>query len=170
MATGLFGGFTDLLFGKAGGPESQFPGSKELGSEFQKFLMDRLKTPVQDTEQFRLGRGAIRDATTDIAATARQRLGDAGVQGGFLDSGNLQLSGNLDIDRAELNAFGAAVRDLILGLEQQRVEGILPFLSGGQQAEGQQSGFELGLRGQNIDFFNEQTRQATETFSAALSG
>ena len=144
--------------------QGNFPRSDRLGLEFSQFLRQRLDTPVSETEEFRLGAKAIGEGASGIAKRARQRLGDAGVSGGFLDSGNLQLSGNLDIDRAELASFTGAIRELLLNLEDRRTEGILPFLSGAQGAFDARADRGVAKRGQNLQFAGSALQSFTTPF------
>jgi len=129
----------------------------QLGGEYADFLRERLRTPVTETERFRLGRGAIRDSLTASSATARQRLSDAGLAGGFADSGVMNR-GNMDIDRAEMQAFSSSIRDLIMGLEDRRGAGVLPYLAAGSREHTQTTGINVGsqvaVRGQNQSFAN----------------
>ena len=159
---GLLDGITGAIFGsaEAPGPSGAFPGLGALGNEFQKYLLDRLRTPVEQTQQFRLGKASIRDSLTEASATARQRLGDRAVTGGFFDSGTVNR-GLDDISRAELKASGIAIRDLILGLESQRAAQVLPFLSAGSGEH-----VNLGQLGLQADMFN--SGQAMDFFKTVL--
>ena len=121
-------------------PSGAFPKEQleALGTGFGDFLLDRLNTPVTETETFDLGSQAIRDALSTQGATARQRLGDAANTGGFLDSGAV-TGGLIDIERGQAQAFAQQMQQLILALEDRREQGILPFLSQGS-AESTQIG------------------------------
>jgi len=140
---GLFDPITDSLFGGTpqASPSGAFPGLGELGGEFQKFLMDRLKDPA-GSSQFKLGSQVIRDALSTSGATARQRLGDAATTGGFLDSG-VTASGLLDIERGQSQAFASSLSELLLGLEDRRDQGVLQFLSQG-------AGENTSIQGMNL--------------------
>jgi hypothetical protein len=143
---GLLDPITDLVFGDP--PKASRSGAfpkaqlKALGTSYGDFLLDRLGTPVQDTEQFRLGSTAIRDALSMQSATARQRLGDAAITGGFADSGAV-LAGMTDIERAQAQSYAQSVTELLLALEDRREQNVLPYLSEG-------AGESQGLQGLNI--------------------
>jgi hypothetical protein len=157
-----FGGLNSDLFDMfAGGgvreasPSGAFAGADELGPAFQQFLLGRLTGDVTDRREFAIGSQAIRDAISTSSATARQRLGDTAVTGGFLDAGSVRR-GLTDIDRAEIGAFADSINKLILGLEQERTAGVLPFLAGAsQESTGIQSlniQGDIAARGQNLGF------------------
>ena len=97
-------------------------------------------------------------ASTRQQATARQRASDRATTGGFLDSGALATQFT-DIDRGEIEAFSSAIRQLLLGLEDRRSEGILPFLSA---AANEKLGVgtvnvqaQSATRGQNLNFLSD---------------
>lgn len=130
---GLFDQMTQGLFGGGDpGSSGSFPGNREVGEALQRLLLERLNTPPSETEAYRLGSQAIRDAMTMETNTARQRYGDMATTGGFADSGAL-LSGLMGIDRAGAAAQAGELRNLLLGLESRRLEGVLPFLSGASE-------------------------------------
>jgi hypothetical protein len=166
----LFGSAFEGIFGGGDpGTSGSFPDNRELGEAFQAFLLERLNTPPADTESFRLGSQAIRDAITTQSATARQRFGDAATTGGFLDSGAL-TSGLLDIDRAGSAAFASQIRDLLLALEDRRMEGVVPFLTGASGEHLGRAGLQQRSAEAGSGFFSEQTGQFTEFASSAPIG
>jgi hypothetical protein len=178
---GLVGNISSGLFGKVDPGRADvsgaFPGLEDLGGEFSAFLQERLATPAEETKEFTLGSAAIRDALSGSSATARQRLGDISQTGGFLDSG-AATRGLIDVERAEGEALGTALTNLLLGLEDRRTQGVLPFLGAGagEQFNVNQLNImsslqaQLGERQQNIELFNEQTRQAGEFFGNFMGG
>lgn len=171
MGSGIFGEIQDLFVGEADIDGNQGFNSP-LGDDFRTFLQDRLNTPIQDTEQFRLGRESIRTGVEEIGGTARQRLGDTAATGGFQDSGAVG-SGLREIDRAEIGAFAQGIRDLILGLEEQRTEGILPFLGGAAQENLGIAQFNLARRGQDAQIYdtvNDNIMEALQTFMGGGGG
>ena len=157
---GLVGTFTDVLFGGVPGakPSGAFPGLGTLGSEYQQFLLERLRQPASETTSFRLGSEAIREALGRSSRTARQRLGETATARGFFDSGAV-LGMATDIDRAEMEAFGSSLRELVLSLEDRRTAGVLPYLSAGAGEASAISGMNIGAatarRGQDIGFVTD---------------
>lgn len=141
---GLLDPVTDVLFGgsPSAGLSGAFPGLGELGKEFSAFLLDRLKTPASETESYRYGTKAIRDALTATSKTARQRLGDTANTRGFLDSGAV-YQGLTDIELAEAQSFAESVTALYLGLEDRREQNVLPYLSGGASESAQIQGINV---------------------------
>jgi len=162
MGLNLLGQGYDALFG--GAPTAKKSGAFQnlggLGGEYSSYLMDRLQTPAADSTQFKLGSEAIREQLSRSAGGARQRLGDTAVAGGWLDSGTV-TRGAMDIDRAEIEAFSGALRDLILGLEDRRDRGVLPYLMGGSQES-------MGVQGMNINSALTQRGQSMSFTSDML--
>jgi len=156
-----YGLVKDLFFNDSSraGRSGAFPASWDLeglGMDFNKFLQERLTTPVEQTKQFDLGSAAIRDQLTGLSATARQRLGDSASTGGFLDSGQV-ARGETDIARGEFQAMGEALTALILGLEGQRTDLVLPYLAAasGESVNIDQinAGVDTAARGQGLGFW-----------------
>lgn len=143
---GLFDSITGIFFGDApeAKPSGAFPSDrlKKLGGSYGDFLINRLNTPAEKTMQFYLGKQAIRDALDEQGATARQRLGDTAVAGGFLDSGGV-LEGMTDIERAQAQAYAGEITNLLLALEDRREQNVLPFLSQGAGEAAQLSGLNI---------------------------
>lgn len=152
MAGGILGELTDILFGE--GPSFQasgvFPGAPRVGQKFMQLLLERMKFP---TEQriFPVLEEALRESVGRVAGTQRQRLGEAAVAGGFFESGE-RLQGLETISRQEVQAFTQGMRDILLGLEGRRTEGVLPFLGGASQEALALQQLQLGKRGQDIGF------------------
>ena len=155
-----FGMGLDVLFGGAG-PKAKrtggFVNQEDLGESFSKFLQERLEGDVTDDPRFQQGSQAIRDALGNVSATQRQRLGDTSIAGGFRDSGVVDR-GLGDIDRAEMQSFASAIRDLVMGFESERGEGVLPYLAGGAQENVNIFGLNqqraAQARGQNMELFS----------------
>lgn len=144
------------------GASGAFQGLPQLGGELQKYLLQRLQTPATESQEFKLGSAGIRDALETVSGAARQRLGDTATASGYLDSGVVRR-GLTDIDRAELQSFSGAIRDLILGLEDRRSQGVLPYLAAG-------SGEQLGVSGQNIQAALGQRSQNLQFIQSLLGG
>ena len=64
IALGLYGALTSKSGGQGG--SGAFP-IKNLGNDYAKFLSDRLMQNPAETDTFRLGTEAIRDATGSVA-------------------------------------------------------------------------------------------------------
>lgn len=129
---GLFDSIGDALFGDAPsiGVSGAFPNLPAVGGAYSDLLLERLQTPVTERSEFQLGSSALRDLLSQVSGEARMRAGDRALAGGYFDSGALSET-LTDVDRAELQSFSSGIRDLILGLEAGRTEGVLPYLSGG---------------------------------------
>jgi hypothetical protein len=137
----------------------------ELGEEYNKYLLELLREPVTETQQFELGSEAIRENLARTSAGARQRLGETAIAGGYGDSGAV-LDASGDIDRAELQAFAAGLRDLLMGLEERRAAQVLPYLGLGVQEN-------LGVEGVNIEAIlamKELSRKKLQDTSSELRG
>jgi len=145
---------SDLFFSKSGGGSSSgaFQNVSGIGMDFSEFLQERLNTPAEESIQFKLGSSAIRDALSAQTATARQRFGDSANTGGFVDSGAVN-QGNLDISQAEFRAMGEAMTSLILGLEQQRTDLVLPFLAASSGESVNIKQLNTAATGQRLDFW-----------------
>ena len=156
---GIFGTLDDLMFGgmdkseKSGG----FKNLGSLGSDYSEWLLERMNTPTTELPEYAAGEGAIRDAVGQQGATARQRLGDAGVSGGFMDSGQI-ARGNTDIARGEMTAFSGALRELFMQLETSKTAGVLPYLTRGAaentSIENANLMGSLQSRGQSMNFMS----------------
>ena len=151
---GLVGSLYDIVLGGRAGHadlSGAFP-IGNLGTELQSYLMRRLKTPTAELPEFLMGSTAIRESLGRVSGEARQRLGDTATSRGFLDSGTV-LSGIGDIDRAELESYSQGLRELFLGLELSKSEGVLPYLQSASNEFGSTQGLniqrDLGVRGQN---------------------
>ena len=151
---GLFDTFTEGLFG-GGDPGSSgaFP-IGDLGGAMNEYLMQKLRTPAKDSTQFALGSQAIRDGISAQTATARQRFGDRATTGGFLDSGAV-TSGMMDIDRAGTASYASSIRELLLGLEDRRAVGVLPFLQGASQEHMQRAQIDQQSANASMGFIND---------------
>ena len=143
MGQGL-GAIGNLLFGDPGkaAHSGTFAGAGELGNEFSDFLLNRLNTPIGETDAFKQGSTMLRDQLSQAFATQRQRLGDTANARGFLDSG-ATIDAETDLARAELGQISQGLNQLFFALENQRTQGILPFLGLGNQEH-------LGISGMNV--------------------
>lgn len=129
MGFGLLDSVGGLLFGgvPSASRSGAFPGAKELGRAAQEYLLGRLQTPAAESMQFQLGSQAIRDSLSQSAGAARQRLGDLAVNRGFMDSGAV-TAGMLDIERTQASTYASQINNLLLALEESRMNNVLPFL------------------------------------------
>ena len=132
----------------------------QIGQAFSTHMLERLRTPVEQSQAFFHGSKAIRDALTGEAAETRQRLGDTAAAGGFLDSGAV-IQGDLDIARGKSIAMAQAVNDLFLQLEDRRERDVLPFLAAF-------SGRQVDMRGQDIEKRGQDRALAGSVFSSIL--
>lgn len=139
---------------------------KGVGTAYSNLLLERLLTPPEQTKEFAGYSTALRDTLSREAGSARSRLSDAALGGGWYDSG-ARIAGLGDIDRAELESWAGGIRDILLGLDARRTAEVLPFLSGasGESVNIQNAniGAALGQRGQNLGVFNN-------AFSSFFSG
>ena len=160
---GFLGGIFDSVFGEVDKSEKSggFQNLGSLGSDYSKWLMDRMNTPTTELPEWAAGKGAIQDAVSAQGATARQRLGDAGVAGGFIDSGQIGR-GNTDIARGEMTAFSSALRDLFMQLETSKTAGVLPYLTRGaaENASIENANLQgsIASRGQGMSFTSDLLR------------
>lgn len=126
-----------------------FQNVDQIGQKFSQRLMERLGQPVEESQAFFYGSKAIRDSLSIQSATARQRLGDSAVAGGFMGSGAVQ-QGGLDIARGESFAFSQGIQELFLQLEDRREQDVLSFLSAASGRELTFAQQKLDKRGQNM--------------------
>ena len=158
-SSGLFDNawVSDFLFGGVEGPSKSgaFPNLPKMGKAYSEYLLKRMNTETTDLPEWDVGKGAIQDAVAQQGATARQRLGDAGASGGFMDSGQI-ARGESDIARSEMTSFSGALRDMFMQLETSKYSGVLPYLSGGSQDFNQFESMklqgQLTKRGQDVSF------------------
>jgi len=141
-----------------------FQNVDQIGREYSQHILERLQTPVEQSQAFFYGSKAIRDALSGQAATTRQRLGDTAAAGGYLDSGAVH-QGNLDIARGESMAMSQAVNDLFMQLEDRRERDILPFLSAFAGASLEKRGQDVAKRGQEFGFAGDVLGGITGMFS-----
>jgi hypothetical protein len=173
---GIFGDQFDFVFGR--GPEDiqtsgAFQQTGKVGKAFSDLLLERLMQSPEETETFRRFRGALGDQISRQGGAARQRLSDALVTGGSFDSG-VRFAGIEDIDRAGIETFGRELNQLLLGLEDRRTQGVLPFLGGAAQenlgVQGLESQNILMERFQNMETFNRIGDQFAKIFSGGGIG
>jgi len=146
---------------KATSHKGPFQNVDQIGQRYSQHILDRLQTPVEQSQAFFYGSKAIRDALSVSAETTRQRLGDTAQAGGFLGSGAVQ-QGNIDIERGKAMAMSQSINDLFLQLEDSREQDVLTFLSGA-------SGREMQIRQQNIEKRGQNMALASSVIQGGMS-
>ena len=157
-------GFFGDLFGGGTPSTPRFFQDDPLAEQYRSVLGERLRPVTEQPDYFRAVQG-LRDALDLQARTARQRLGDAAVTGGFADSGAL-IEGSLDIERASQGAFSSGLANILDALEARRTAGVLPFLSALSQEALGGAQLELQGRGQDLQFFSS----LAQSFAPLASG
>jgi hypothetical protein len=130
---------------------------KQLGGNYADFLIQRLGQDPTESPLFSLGADLIRDTLTQQSATARQRFGDASVQGGYMDSG-VVTEGLIDIQRNEDASYASELTKLLIAVEERREQNVLPFLSGASQEH-------LQVKGMNIQAQSNLQSSVADMFS-----
>lgn len=114
-----------------------------LSREVQQALLQRIRDPTS-TSEYRMGSAEIRRNAEMVAAASRQRLGEAGVGGGFFESGTM-LEGLQDIERGKISAVSTGIGDLISSISRGATAEALPYLSGQESARLQEFSTRAGI-------------------------
>jgi hypothetical protein len=143
----------DLLIGEVDPASANTFTHDPLAGALHSFLLQRLNTPATESLEFSLGSDAIREGLDRSSATARQRLQDQAIATGNLGGGAV-FAGLQDIQRADVESFATGLRQLILGLEQRRTEGVIDFLRAKSAEQLGQVSADVAIRGQNLGLFS----------------
>jgi hypothetical protein len=136
----------DALFGSVHRIQGGFGGA--LGQQLGALLLERLRVPTRQSQEFIQGTDALRESTGQAAAGARQRASDRAIATGNIGSGAVAQELG-DVNRAELEAFSSGVRDIFLALEARKTADVLPYLSGLSQEKISDQAAAVQVRAQN---------------------
>lgn len=131
---------------------------QKLGRQYGRFLLERLRTPVEQSQAYTMGSSLIRDALSRSAGATRERLSGTALGQGWLDSGQF-TSSLLDIERASGASEIQGLTNLFLELEARRTSEILPYLQTGASefASVERTNAQIAsqTRGQNLSFMSQ---------------
>ncbi len=105
-----------------------YPGYQDIGTAYQKILLDQLSQPYEQSREYAEIAHAIRDRMARTESEQLGQLQESAVQGGWYDSG-ARFGLTKDIMRGRQTAESMSLRDAIIAGYQSRLASAFPYLS-----------------------------------------